>query len=62
MREKDDLKSAIKYYKFILIRIRFPEDVILQGLSDSCSHILYCIYFIMYVCQRSFEPLIYTSR
>lgn len=32
MREKDELKAAIKYYRFILLRIRFPEDVILQGL------------------------------
>jgi len=31
MREKDELKSAIKYYRFVLLRIRFPEQVILQG-------------------------------
>ena len=31
MREKDELKSAVKYYRFILLRIRFPEDIILQG-------------------------------
>lgn len=32
MREKDEIKSATKFYRFILIRIRFPEDVILQGM------------------------------
>ena len=31
MRERDDMKSVIKYYKFVLLRIRFPEQVILQG-------------------------------
>ena len=31
MREKDELKSAIKYYRFVLLRIRFPEQIILQG-------------------------------
>ena len=35
MREKDELKTAVKYYRFILLRIRFPEDIILQG---GCGH------------------------
>ena len=44
MRERDDMKSVIKYYKFVLLRIRFPEQVILQGtyliiLTDVLSFI-----------------------
>ncbi|XP_019864519.1 PREDICTED: UBX domain-containing protein 6-like isoform X2 [Amphimedon queenslandica] len=32
MRERDEIKSAMRYYKFVVIRIRFPEGVILQGI------------------------------
>ena len=34
MRERDELKAAVRYYKFVLLRIRFPEDIILQGLQN----------------------------
>ena len=32
MREKDELKTAVRHYRFILLRIRFPDGVILQGM------------------------------
>lgn len=32
MRERDEMKSVVKYYRYILIRIRFPEGVLMQGI------------------------------
>ena len=33
MREKDELKTAIRHYRFVLLRIRFPDGIILQGIN-----------------------------
>ena len=35
MRERDEIKTAVRYYKFVVIRIRFPEGVILQGRRNT---------------------------
>ena len=31
MREKDELKTAVRHYRFVLLRIRFPDGIVLQG-------------------------------
>ena len=31
MRERDEVKMMARYYRFTLIRVRFPEGLILQG-------------------------------
>lgn len=44
MRERDEIKSAMRYYKFVVIRIRFPEGVILQGIQKHFDIVInfYC--------------------
>ena len=45
MREKDELKTAIRHYRFVLLRIRFPDGVILQGIINCWNVIIiYCIF------------------
>ena len=37
MKERDEVKMAVRHYRFVLLRIRFPDGLILQGtnmLSD----------------------------
>ena len=31
MRERDELKMFIKHYRFVLLRVRMPDGLILQG-------------------------------
>ena len=33
MREKDELKMTVRHYRFVLLRIRFPDGMILQGIN-----------------------------
>ena len=33
MREKDELKMTVRHYRFVLLRIRFPDGIILQGIK-----------------------------
>ena len=33
MREKDELKMTVRHYQFVLLRIRFPDGIILQGIK-----------------------------
>ena len=32
MKERDGVKNVLRYYRFILLRIRMPDNYILQGL------------------------------
>ena len=32
MREKDELKTAVRHYRFVLLRIQFPDGIVLQGM------------------------------
>jgi len=32
MREKDEMKMTIRHYRFVLLRIKFPDGIILQGV------------------------------
>ena len=41
MREKDELKMTVRHYRFVLLRIRFPDGVILQGISCPPSWLFY---------------------
>lgn len=34
MRERDETRAVLRYYRFVVVRIRFPEGVILQGTHD----------------------------
>ena len=31
MRERDEVKMAVRHYRFVLLRIRMPDGFILQG-------------------------------
>ena len=31
MRERDEMKMFIKHYRFVLLRVRMPDGLILQG-------------------------------
>ena len=31
MRERDEIKMAIRHYRYVLIRVRLPEGLLLQG-------------------------------
>jgi UBX domain-containing protein 6 len=32
MRERDEVRASVRYYKYVVLRIRFPENIILQGV------------------------------
>ena len=32
MREKDDMRIAVRHYRFVLLRVRLPDGMILQGM------------------------------
>ena len=32
MREKDEMKMTVRHYRFVLLRIKFPDGIILQGV------------------------------
>lgn len=34
MRERDEVKMAVRHYRFVLLRIRMPDGLILQGEWD----------------------------
>ena len=38
MREKDELKMTVRHYRFVLLRIRFPDGIILQGIKIVTIH------------------------
>ena len=38
MREKDELKMTVRHYRFVLLRIRFPDGIILQGIKIVTTH------------------------
>ena len=31
MKERDEIKMAVRHYRFVLLRIRFPDGLVLQG-------------------------------
>ena len=31
MKERDEVKMAVRHYRFVLLRIRFPDGLVLQG-------------------------------
>jgi len=31
MRERDEVKMAVRHYKFVVIRVRMPDGLIVQG-------------------------------
>ena len=41
MREKDELKTVIRHYRFVLLRIRFPNGIILQGIINCYNDYYY---------------------
>ena len=32
LRERDEVKMAVRHYKFVVIRVRMPDGIILQGV------------------------------
>ena len=36
MKERDETKSVLKYYRFVLLRVRMPDNYILQGDREPC--------------------------
>ena len=61
MREKDELKSAIKYYRFVLLRIRFPEQFILQGqLYFTCTSTIMSVHIYMYNDLKISHNMVYS--
>ena len=38
MREKEEMRTALRHYRFVLLRVRLPDGVILQGkFSFGCT-------------------------
>ena len=35
MRERDETKSVLRYYRFVLLRVRMPDNYIIQGEDHS---------------------------
>ena len=32
MREKEEMRMAVRHYRFVMLRVRLPDGVILQGM------------------------------
>lgn len=37
MREKDEIRIAVRHYRFVLLRVRLPDGIILQGTCSLLS-------------------------
>ena len=40
MRERDEVKMAVRHYKFVVIRVRMPDGLIVQGKVLSKSDVV----------------------
>ena len=36
MKERDETKSVLKYYRFVLLRVRMPDNYIVQREREPC--------------------------
>ena len=55
MKERDEVKMAVRHYRFVLLRIRFPDGLILQGTEYVSSFTFSKLYTFEITCRSNAE-------
>ena len=61
MRERNEVKTILRYYRFVLVRIRTPDNYVLQGMVCVCVCVCVCarartLAFACVVATKSTQP------